>query len=157
MNANIKIECARRWATGAFVESGLELPSASFDLPWVAYEDYMRAQLVEAVPGELGRIIVDFPPEAVEDNHLHSHPLSDRVITVIRGHGWFVAVRHGVIERHELFPGFRVWMPRGKLHTFLAGPEGLLVESRHNPWVPLEDPKTLIYPQGANAERWTLG
>lgn len=116
---------------------------------WVAYETYMRALgTLQAVPGGIAKLWVEFPPSGTEDNDLHVHPKSDRVITVISGSGVFLARRPGsaFIER-PLVTGDRVWMPRGVLHTFKAGNEGLLVESLHNPWVPLDDPRCLVYPQ----------
>ena len=45
--------------------------------------------------------------------------------------------------------GDRVWMPRGILHTFMSGPDGLLVDSIHNPFVGLEGPHCLIYPENS--------
>lgn len=149
METNLKSETRRRWQNGTFIEMVVALPVPSYDLPWVPYEDYMKAQLVDCVPGRLGKLLVDFPPEATEDNQLHVHPISDRRITVIRGSGEFVARRPGgAVEHFPLVPGSRVWMPRGVLHTFRASTEGLLVESLHNPWVPLEDPRCLVYPRG---------
>jgi quercetin dioxygenase-like cupin family protein len=145
---DIKSETRQRWREGNFVEAG---HTASYgiqaSLPWTPYEEYMQAQLIRCVPGELGILLVDFPADAVEDNRLHVHPVSDRVITVIKGKGTFIARRSGgEIAKIALDPGHRVWMPRGVLHTFLAGSEGLLVESLHNPFVHFEDPRVLVYP-----------
>lgn len=109
----------------------------------------MQAQLVDKTSGGVGRIIVRFPPEGSEDNDLHIHPVSDRVITVINGSGQFICLRpHSKeLSRYELKPGTKVWMPRGVLHTFLAGLDGLLVESIHSPFIPFDDPKCLTYPK----------
>lgn len=136
-----------RWQTGKFLEVGHEAPSADYPgFYWVPYESYMKALLVSAVQGQLGRLIVEFPPEAAEDNQLHIHPISDRIITVISGSGEFIAVRNRRMERFVLEAGHKVWMPRGVLHTFVAGKQGLVVESLHNPFVPFDDPKCLVYP-----------
>jgi oxalate decarboxylase/phosphoglucose isomerase-like protein (cupin superfamily) len=108
----------------------------------------MRAQLINCTPGQVGKLLVDFPAEAVEDNELHIHPISDRIITIISGSGEFIARRPGgEIIAIPLIPGHRVWMPRGVLHTFMAGKNGLLVESIHNPFVSFDDPRCLVYPR----------
>lgn len=150
---DLKKETRRRWREGAFIETGAVLPASSYDhIPWVPYETYMRAQLVDCTSGQLGKLLVDFPADAMEDNELHVHPISDRLITVIRGSGEFVARRpSGTIEHFALVPGHRVWMPRGVLHTFMAGGEGLLVESLHNPFVPFDHPRCLVYPRNNSA------
>lgn len=153
---DIKTETRQRWRDGRFVEAG---HTASYgiqaDAPWVPYETYMRAQLIGCVSGELGVLVVDFPADAVEDNHMHVHPVSDRVITIIKGSGWFIARRPGgIIVKIDLAPGHRVWMPRGVLHTFLAGKEGLLVESLHNPFIPFDDPRVLVYPPAGKGVSW---
>ncbi len=147
---DLQKEAYTRWKFGNFIEVAQAIPSADYpNLDWVGYEEYMRAKLVDAIPGQLGRIIVNFPPEGSEDNHMHTHPKSDRVITVIGGSGEFWAIRSRTtgIEKFPLLPGYKVWMPRGIFHTFMAGKDGLLVESLHNPWVPLEDPHCLVYPK----------
>lgn len=149
MDKNISSETSVRWKSGDFIEVGQDIPQHNYDLPWIPYEDYMQAQLVEAKPGEIGRIIVRFPPEGCENNELHIHPISDRIITIIDGCGEFICLRsHSKkLSRYELKPGNKVWMPRGVLHTFLAGGNGLLVESIHNPFIPFNDTTCLIYPK----------
>jgi len=151
---NIKIEARSRWNIGNFLEKNFPIPKSNYNLPWIPYEDYMEAQLVDTTEGLLGRIIVRFPPEASEDNDLHIHPISDRVITVISGSGQFVCKRpkEKGLSKYELVPGTRVWMPRGVLHTFIASTQGLLVESFHNPFVPFEHPKCLTYQKRRNYE-----
>ena len=107
----------------------------------------MKAILINCVPGELGRLLVDFPANSTEDNKLHTHPASDRCVTVISGSGEFICYRDKKVQTFPLVPGVRVWMPRGILHTFKSGTKGLLVESLHNPFMPLDHPKCLIYPK----------
>lgn len=153
----LKLEAQERWRSDRFIEVGMELPLHSYpDLPWVRYEEYMQAQIVEGVAGKLGKIIVRFPPEGAEDNQLHVHPISDRLITVIEGSGRFIALRRGRLDKFDLCPGTRVWMPRGVLHTFMASSAGLLVQSLHNPWVPFEDQRALVYPRGRAARKYTF-
>jgi quercetin dioxygenase-like cupin family protein len=143
----LRSEVRKRWNSGAFIETQVPVPPADYGLPWVSYETYMRAQLVKAVPGEIGLLLVDFPPESAEDNALHIHPVSDRKITVISGSGEFQAVISRKREVFRILPGHRVWMPRGVVHTFVAGKQGLLVESIHNPFVSFNDPRCLVYPK----------
>lgn len=150
-NCNILFDIKKRWANNMFMESACQPLVASKQeyphLGWVEYESYMLAQQLKAVPGELGALLVKFPPDGAEDNRLHTHPVSDRIITVMSGSGEFVRSRHGEIETFPLVPGDRVWMPRGILHTFRAGGEGLLVESLHSPFLAFDDPKCLAYPR----------
>lgn len=145
----LRQEVSRRWKEERFLDQGYPFvarPNTKYPHEWVGYESYMQAQLLKAVPGEIGVLLVNFPPETSEDNELHIHPVSDRVITVLAGSGEFVRHWKGATEGFPLVRGSRVWMPRGILHTFRSGSEGLLVESIHNPFVGLEDPKCLIYP-----------
>ncbi len=145
---NLIAEVNCRWAEGTYIERNVPLPRTDYpDRHWVQYELYMRAQLLRAVSGEIGELIIEFPPEWAEDNQLHLHPTSDRIVTITRGTGRFVAKRLGGMVEVALAPGTRVYMPRGTLHTFYAGSGGLLVHSLHLPWVPLEDPMCLVYPK----------
>ena len=145
----LEADIARRWQQGTFFTRwNGALPASSYPgVAWVPYETFMLAQLIDCTPGQLGKILVKFPPDMAEDNKLHTHPASDRIITVIAGSGEFIAQRpSGAIEHLALIPGNRIWMPRNVLHTLLAGPQGLLVESLHNPWMPITDPQCLVYP-----------
>lgn len=137
------------WKSWAFFETGVEIPDYDYDLPWVPYEDYMRAQLVSAVPGREGKLIVRFVPYGTEDKGLHKHPDSDRIIIVLEGSGEFVAKKEVAKERYaeiriSIQPGDRIWMPRGAVHNFIAGARGLLIESRHLPFIPFEAPNCLV-------------
>lgn len=152
----MKQECSKRWNSNLFWEliniSEITIPNYS-DFDWVEYEEYMRAVLLDCVPGQLSRLLVDFPANSTEDNRLHTHPTSDRCVTVISGSGEFICYRNKKVQTFPLVPGVRVWMPRGILHTFKSGSKGLLVESLHNPFIPLDHPKCLVYPKlqiGAN-------
>ena len=134
-------KCLEKWNSNLFWEL-VDPPEVSIPnhLGWVEYEEYMKAILINCVPGELGRLLVDFPANSTEDNKLHTHPASDRCVTVI-------CYRDKKVQTFPLVPGVRVWMPRGILHTFKSGTKGLLVESLHNPFMPLDHPKCLIYPK----------
>jgi quercetin dioxygenase-like cupin family protein len=143
----LQSEIFEKWDKDTYFVVGVDIPEIQYpNIPWVPYEDYMRARLIKTEPGKTGEIIVEFPIEGSEDNQLHIHPFSDRVITVVKGSGKFVAIRKGERIEQEFFPGCRVWMPRGTLHTFFSGSEGLTVHSIHNPWIPLDNPQCLVYP-----------
>lgn len=146
----MKQECSERWNSNLFWElvniSEITIPNYS-NCDWVEYEEYMRAVLIDCIPNKLGRLLVGFPANSTEDNRLHTHPVSDRRVTVLKGSGDFICYRDKKVQSFPLVPGVRVWMPRGVLHTFKSGSEGLLVESLHNPFVPLNHPKCLVYPK----------
>lgn len=139
--------CLHRWQQGNFIEHNHPLPVVPLhtDDDLLPYEDYMKA-LPMVHEWQTGSVFVFFPPEGSEDNELHTHPISDRIITVAKGSGWFICVRDSRLVKYQLTPGTRVWMPRGKLHTFLAAEDGLVVESIHNPYVPVSHPKCLYAP-----------
>lgn len=119
----------------------------------VPYEDYMQAIILDAEEGKTGTIIVRFPAEGSESNTLHNHPISDRVITVYDGSGEFIFVKDNVINRVGIIAGDTVFMPRGVLHTFLAGSNGMIVSSIHNPYIPIEHPKCLVEYTG---DKWSI-
>lgn len=148
---NLEKECLQRWKKNDFYEVLPSTPELIHPVvgEWVQYEEYMRAILIDCVPGRLGKLLVRFPANATEDNCLHTHPASDRVVTVIEGGGDFICYhgRSKKVKSYPLFPGIRVWMPRGILHTFKSRGDGLLVESLHNPFIPLESPHCLVYPK----------
>ena len=126
--------------------SEIQIPE---NLEWFPYEEYMEAALVDSPDCKQGRIIVRFPPSKAENNRIHTHPESDRRITVLSGSGEFVFYSHKneKILVRELVPGDRVWMPRQTLHTFRSGGKGMVVESIHNPFIPFEDERCIAYPE----------
>lgn len=138
-----------KWQSGKWyeVETSPSIPvnKASFD--WMPYEDYMKAAILYNGK-DFTDLVVDFPADATEDNQMHCHPVSARCVSVVGGDGVFLySTGNGNIEEKLLFPGVRVWMPRGILHTFKAGHEGLTVISRHTPFIPLESSKCIVYPR----------
>lgn len=117
---------------------------------WEPYESYMKAKIIARNEDE-AILLVEFPPEISEDNELHTHPISDRRVTVLQGTGEFIySDGKKNIHFQPLVPGDRVWMPRGTLHTFKSGEEGLLVESVHSPFVPFDHRLCILYPKGGS-------
>ena len=138
--ASLRTTAKRRWESGTFLlhqgTDSLTNSHVSLALPWIPYE-FMRAQFIHAVLGQLGVLIVDLPPQTSEDNVLHRHPDSDRRITVLRGHGVFVAERNGRLGAEHISQGDVLVFPRNVLHTFVSGGHGMLIESLHGPYVDL--------------------
>lgn len=142
----IRRDITEKWESGRFFEHGIDLtPYRDLDLPWVPYEDYMEAQLEEVVIGGRGKLRIRFKPNTAEDSRMHTHPDSERIVTILKGSGKFVAERHGHMFELSLKAGDRIWMPRNTLHNFYAGTKGLLVQSIHCPWIPLEDPRCFVH------------
>lgn len=130
----------------AFSEESAYLKSLSEITPWVAYEKYMLARLIAAVPSQVGLLHIKFPPETAEDNRIHTHLYTDRLVTVIEGSGYFLIAPLGEpIKSIPVTVGDRVWMPRGIRHTWYSGKNGLVVESIHNPFIAFDDPDILVY------------
>ncbi|BBH51754.1 cupin domain-containing protein [Fluviispira sanaruensis] len=130
----------------AFSEDSSYLKSLAEITPWVNYEKYMKAKLIAAVPGQVGLLHIKFPPEMAEDNRIHTHLYTDRLVTVLEGSGYFLIAPFG--EQIKSIPvsiGDRVWMPRGIRHTWYSGKNGLVVESIHNPFIAFDDPDILVY------------
>lgn len=152
--ANLKLETQGRWNHNLFLEHGKTAFSAEspylkslVDLtPWEPYEHYMMARLVAAVPGKVGLLHIKFPPDFAEDNRIHTHLYSDRLVTVLEGSGYFLIAPIGEpIKTIAVTVGDRVWMPRGIRHTWYSGVNGLVVESIHNPFFAFDDPDILMY------------
>ena len=115
---------------------------------WVDYEGYMKAALLQAVPGEDGILLVRFQKNTgIEKLGLHQHNHSDRQIVVLDGSGTF----HYGIDRQEVSVGTGIYLqfPRGTIHTFTTKDEDMTVLSIHRPFVSLEDEQCLdIYENG---------
>jgi hypothetical protein len=138
-------EFRKRWEAGVFHEKKEPKTFHPRDLPWIPYEDYMRAQIIGVSCFEHTLLRVEFPSEQIKGSKLHIHPLSNRMVEVLDGSGTFVAIRNGNEISIPLEPGDVIWMPRGIVHTFHSGPSRLIVESAHVPFIPLDDPMCLIY------------
>lgn len=146
-----------KWEQNSFLEHGQMafskespyLKSLAEITPWVTYEKYMQAKLIAAVPGQVGLLHIKFPPEMAEDNRIHTHLYTDRLVTVLEGSGYFIIAPFGEpIKSIPVTIGDRVWMPRGIRHTWYSGKNGLVVESVHNPFIAFDDPDILVYDEG---------
>lgn len=155
---NLQNETHDRWQQATFLEGNhiaftqesQYLNALAKNTPWVPYEEYMYAKLIQTQNGKVGLLHIRFPPKMAEDSRLHIHHHSDRVITVLEGSGYFlVAEENSKIKKYTLSPGQRLWMPRGVKHTFWAGNHGLVLESIHNPFIPFDDPRLLEYEENS--------
>jgi quercetin dioxygenase-like cupin family protein len=145
-----------RWEKGNFLElrGTHQLPSPKHDhLPWLKHE-CMRAKLLRVTPGEIGELLLKFAPNGHEDLELHSHPVSDRIISVLGGNGVFQAIWNGEAIERQIKPGHVLYMPRGIFHTFLGNEDPLVVHAIHNPWVPMDDPNNIVYPDGTTSRTY---
>jgi quercetin dioxygenase-like cupin family protein len=151
---NLDKEIQQRWDENRFLEHNAVpfsqessyLRFVAKSKPWVPYEQYMQAKLVAAEPGQIGLLHIEFPAETAEDNRIHTHLYSDRLVTVMDGSGFFIVAPLGKpIESIPVGVGDRVWLPRNVRHTWYSGKNGLLVESIHNPFFAFDDSNTLVY------------
>lgn len=154
--ANLDVQTKERWNSNSFLEhekvafseESSYLKSLVTLTPWQPYEHYMMARLVQAVPGQVGLLHIKFPPETAEDNRIHTHLYSDRLVTVIDGSGYFLIAPLGEpIKSISVKVGDRIWMPRGVRHTWYSGKNGLTVESIHSPFFAFNDKDLLVYDQ----------
>jgi len=145
-----------RWTEGTYIQRvdvrTLTLPPHDH-LPWVKHE-CMRARLVRTIPGQIGELILKFPPNGQEDLEMHIHPVSDRIITVLEGRGVFRAIVNGKEVEHQLAPGDVVYMPRNAFHTFLGLADPLMVHALHNPWVPMDHEDNIRYADGTTSRHY---
>jgi quercetin dioxygenase-like cupin family protein len=134
------------WEQGVFIRTDIspELPDYRQTVTSQPYEGFMTAWVIDGTPGEVGRLVVEFPAAAVEDNFLHTHPHSARCLQVLNGSGWFIARRNGRIGAAAIKPGDEILMPKGVQHTFLAGSDGMTILSYHGPYQDLHDPAVII-------------
>lgn len=116
---------------------------------WEAYEDYMEAKIIEIIPEIQGKLLVKFPAETSENNRLHTHPQSGRIIHVLKGSGEFIYVKNHTtgMKRIKILPGNIVYMPRGVLHTFKSFEKGMLVISEHYPFMGIDGETAIVYPK----------
>ncbi|MCA9507005.1 MAG: hypothetical protein KC505_01110 [Myxococcales bacterium] len=152
--SSLEQETKRRWDENRFLEHNQQpfskespyLNALAETKPWIPYERYMEARLVLAQPGQTGLLHIKFPAETAEDNRIHTHLYSDRLVTVIEGSGFFIVAPLGqAIKSIPVKCGDRVWLPRNVRHTWYSGKNGLLVESIHNPFFAFDDPDILVY------------
>jgi mannose-6-phosphate isomerase-like protein (cupin superfamily) len=136
-----------KWKSGNFIEHLDLLPSFDLSGHWVEYESYMQAKLLNCVPYQDGELLVRFPVNCAEDNQPHTHPISDRIVTVLEGDGEFICGINNKIYTFDITRGDVVYMPRGTLHTFKSLSDGMLVHSLHCPFVPFDDRLCLTYPK----------
>src|SRR3989338_1680275 len=137
-----------RWANGTLVGSVASLPPTDYpDLPWVPYENCLRAQLVHTKPDDdIGRVIVAYPAKSKGPIGIRMHPESDRVVTVAQGSGTFIVFRDNTHLPFDLRPGTRLWIPRMKIYTICPDSSGMIVHAIHTPWIMRDSARHILYP-----------
>lgn len=139
---DLENQIALLWQHGAFFRSDLAPPEIPGDyartIVPIEYEGFMTAWVLSDEIGECGQLVIELPADRAEDNYLHTHPTSSRILNVLKGSGWFIAIRNGVLGFLTLKGGDQILMPRDIKHTFLAGSMGMTLFSIHAPFQGLE-------------------
>lgn len=137
---DIELEARCRWDDDNFLLKGQLVVPAQKVGDGIPYESYMVAWPIGVlIPEQSAELLIEFSAGAPEASELHRHDYSDRIIKIIEGGGTFMAIRNGERVELPLEPGDVLYMPRGVVHTFIAGPAGLTVISTHNPFIPFGD------------------
>lgn len=117
-------------------------------IPWEKV-DCMLTKMVGKRKDGLTFAFDMFPPQSAAKADLHVHPLSDRVITVVKGTGHaFVKTSSGKVATKAVEPGDMIIFPRGVPHAFWGSEEDpMVVHVVLNPYVPLEHPLHTVCPK----------
>lgn len=105
---------------------------------------------LHAVPGQVGELVLAFPPGGSPAELVpHTHG-GARIITIIEGVGLFQVERDGQWIDIELRRGVQVMFPRETLHTFI-GTDGdaLLAHALHAPYLEPHHPRAIVYEDGS--------
>lgn len=154
---NLNVESLRQavmeqWQNGGhFTTTSTEnLPNvAQFEhIPWEKV-DCMLTKMVESFDDGLTFAFDMFPPQSAAKADLHVHPLSERVITVIDGHGHaFVKTADGSVATKAVEPGDVIVFPRNVPHSFWGSEEKpMVVQVVLGPHVPLTHPLHTVCPK----------
>nr|VFJ88944.1 MAG: Cupin [Candidatus Kentron sp. H]VFJ89772.1 MAG: Cupin [Candidatus Kentron sp. H]VFJ97181.1 MAG: Cupin [Candidatus Kentron sp. H] len=134
-----------RWGSGGHFES-LDKGSLPSDkdhehIPWEKV-DCMLTKMMETLDNGITFAFDMFPPQSAAKAELHIHPISDRIITVVKGTGHaFVKTATGSVDTKPVEPGDVILFPQGTPHAFWGSEENpMTVQVVLNPYVPLAHP-----------------
>ena len=105
---------------------------------------------LDCTPGQVGELVLAFPPGGSPAELIpHTHG-GARVITIIDGVGLFQVKREGKWVDIPLERGVQVMFPKETLHTFI-GTEGeaLLAHAVHAPYLLPHHPRAIVYEDGS--------
>lgn len=131
-----------------------EIPTIPKGINLIPWECMMLSRL-NCVPGEVGELVLAFPPGGSPAElipHVHG---GGRIITVLAGIGIFSCERNGTWEDIVLEVGDQVRFPAGVNHTFV-GKDGqaLLVHAYHLPYFAPDDPKAITYADKTHSKEY---
>ncbi len=151
---NLKNEVFSQWEKGKHFDeiSVDELPNIDDynNIPWEKI-DCMLTKLIEQRDDGVIYGLDMFPPKSATKAELHIHPLSDRVITVLKGNGnALVKAADGKIENKAVKPGDVIIFPRNTPHCFWGSDEEpMVVQAILSPFVPFGHPLHTVCPKKA--------
>jgi len=138
------------WAAGDFTRrlDRSDIPKVPFGVKLSKWECMVLGKL-DCVPGDVGELVLAFPPGGSPAELVpHTHG-GARIITIIEGVGLFQVQRDGEWIDIELAPGVQVMFPKETLHTFIGTDgEALLAHAVHAPYLEPHDPRAIVYEDG---------
>lgn len=139
------------WEINKFVRrlSEDEIPQIPHGVELSKWECMILGKL-HATPGEVGELVLAFPPGGSPAELVpHTHG-GARVITIIEGRGLFQVDRGGKWIDVELERGVQVMFPKETLHTFIGiDGEALLAHAVHGPYLEPSHPRAIVYEDGS--------
>lgn len=128
-----------------FIPKGIELSR------W----ECMILSKMYCVPGEVGELVLAFPPGGSPAELIpHTHG-GGRVITIIAGVGLFQVKKDDHWIDIELKRGVQVMFPKETLHTFIGiDGKALLAHALHAPFLPPEHPRAIVYEDGTRQKHY---
>lgn len=142
---------ADAWADGNFVKQLTpdELPKVPHGIELSKWECMILGKL-DCTPGQVGELVLAFPPGGSPAELVpHTHG-GARVITIIDGIGLFQVEREGKWIDIELKKGVQVMFPKETLHTFIGiDDQALLAHALHAPYLLPNHPRAIVYEDGS--------
>lgn len=139
------------WANGTFIRKLApdEIPMIPHGVELSKWECMILGKL-RAVPGQVGELVLAFPPGGSPAELIpHTHG-GARVITIIDGVGLFQVMHEGKWIDIELERGVQVMFPKETLHTFIGTDgEALLAHALHGPYLEPHHPRAIVYEDGS--------
>ena len=158
MNTLLQLESTIKnaWQTGNYTQTlpPGQIPTIPKNLQLTPWECMMLSRL-DCVPGQVGKLILAFPPGGSPAElipHVHG---GGRVITVLAGTGIFRCKYDGKWVETVLNPSDQVMFPPNVFHTFV-GKDGmaLLVHALHAPYFAPTDPRAIEYADNTHTQEY---
>ncbi|TQV81503.1 cupin domain-containing protein [Aliikangiella coralliicola] len=144
------------WTSGNFVKqlSTEEIPNIPTGIELSKWECMILSKIY-CKPGDVGELVLAFPPGGSPAELVpHTHG-GGRVITIVAGVGLFQVMRDGQWVDIELKPGVQVMFPKETLHTFIGvDDEALLAHALHAPFLEPSHPRAIVYDDGTREKHY---